>query len=30
MLSGVEEVIFNPEGIKEPGDGGKGPWPSGQ
>ena len=30
MLSGVEEVIINPEGVKEPEDGGKGPWPSGQ
>ena len=30
MLSGVEEVIINPEGVEEPEDGGKGPWPSGQ
>ena len=27
MLSGVEEVIINPEGVKEPGDGGRVPGP---
>ena len=24
MLSGVEEVIFNPRGVEEPADGGEG------